>query len=497
MSAIVDALLQAGEIIFKPDVFIWLVLGVLFGISVGCIPGVGPVIGMSAVLPLTFFLEPISAILFLINIYSGAMFGAAIAAILINTPGAPAAAATTFDGYPMAKQGKAMDALSIAASSSALAGFFSVVFLIAASPLLIEFVLLFGSPEYFLIAILGLSLITIIARGPILKGLIAGGLGLLLTTIGFAPIKPDVRYTFDILMLSDGVSFIAALIGVFAITEMIKLSNKQGGIANDAIEVSGTVAEGVKTVLSNKLLILKSALIGIGIGAIPGAGATISTFVSYSEAVRSNPDETFGDGNSRGIVSTEAANNATVGSSLIPTLSFGIPGGGAAAVLLAALIMHGIRPGPDMFDANLFITYSIFLSLLVGNIVIIVVGLTLVTKFSYITQVDTNIIIPVVIVLSILSMYLIRDNWFDMFTVVLFGFIGIVMLEHDYSVIAFVLGIILGGIAEENLIRSIQLSDGYVDAFYGTALSILLLIAIVLVLIGPIVAPWVQRKVGL
>ena len=478
-----------------PTIF-WVLAGILIGIIVGSLPGIGASLGMAILLPLTLPLPALDALILLIGIYSGAMYGGSIAAILLNAPGTSAAAATTFDGYPMSRQGRAITALSISATASATAGLFTITTLILLSPILIGLVLAFQSPEYFLIAVLGLAMITVVARGSMVKGLLAGTFGLLLTTVGIAPMSVDPRYTFGYLTLYDGISFVAVLIGLFALAEMMKLAGEKGGIAKAGFEFSGEILPGIRTVFNHPVTLLKSAYIGMAIGAIPGAGSTVSNFVAYTEAVRSSKDpDSFGRGNEIGVLASEASNNGTVGGSVIPALAFGIPGSAATAVFIGGLLMHGLRPGPDLFNpqAELWITYGMFFALLVGNLMILVLGLLLVTRLGYLTQIDTDYIIPMIIILSFLGAFSLRTNWMDVVTVVVLGFIGFYMKKYNYSIIAFVLGVVLGPIAEENLFRSLQISDGSFLIFVTKPLSLLLVIMIVLLLFGPFIKEHLNR----
>ncbi|ARS91028.1 tripartite tricarboxylate transporter permease [Natrarchaeobaculum aegyptiacum] len=485
---VTGSLLSALEILFSWPTPGWMILGLLAGILIGAIPGLGPNLGLAIVLPLTIRLDGPDAIILLISIYSGAMYGGSIAAILINTPGTAAAAATTLDGYPMARQGRALDALTISATASAVGGLFAIVTLLLLTPYLTQIVLLFGSPEYFLIALFGIALITVVARGSMVKGLTAGAFGLLLSTIGFPVAAGQPRYTFDSYLLFDGLDFVAVLIGIFAIGEMIKLIGERGTIAKGGVDMSGSVLSGARDVVRAPITTIKSGYIGMLIGAIPGSGASISNFISYAEAVRSGGgEEEYGEGNYRGVIASEASNNGTVAGSLIPTFSFGIPGSGATAILLGGLVMHGLNPGPELFTTNVDITYSVFLALLVGNAVILAVGLLLVTRSAYITRVNTTYLVPLIIVFATLGALGLRGNWLDVITVLVFGIFGFFLMRYNYSIIAFVLGIILGPIAEENLVRSLQLSDGSLLIFVDEPISLVLTVMTILIVIAPLV----------
>jgi len=487
---IIDSFIQGLQIILTGQTLLFLVIGLMIGIFVGALPGIGASLGMAVVLPLTIPMEGIDAIILLTGIYSGAMYGGSISAILLNVPGTAGAAATTFDGYEMAKDGNAIGALSISAVSSVLGGSLAFLLLILISPIIIPIVLMFGTPEYFLMAVFGLAAITIITRGAMVKGIIAGLFGFLLSAVGVAPLSPELRYTFDLLVLYNGLSFIAGLIAVFAVAEMLRLVTEEGQIKGESVELAGDIYQGFRETIARPVLVVKSGIIGMLVGAIPGAGGSISNFVAYIEAIRSskNPDE-FGKGAVEGVISPEASNNATVGGALIPTLSFGIPGSGSTAVLLGGLILHGIRPGPNLFSRDLFITYSILIALLIGNLVILFLGILFITRASYITKIDVHVIIPVIIVLSMLGGFAIRSNWVDVLTILIISIIGLYMKLYNYSIIAFVLGMILGPIAEENLARSLDISGGTYTIFVSEPLRILLVVLIVFTIFGPILKP--------
>lgn len=497
MVDIISALAEAAGLLFSWPTIGWMVLGLLIGIVVGALPGIGASLGMAIILPLTLPLSGINALILLVGIYGGAMYGGSISAILLNVPGTGGSAATTFDGYPMTRDGKAVTALTLAATSSAFGGTISTLTLIALSPFLVEFVLAFGSPENFVIAILGLSMIAIVAKSSMGKGLLSGAFGMLLGTIGMAPTFPQQRYTFGSLALYEGLNFIAILIGLFAISEMLKLSGEEGSIAKGDFDLLGNRMEGVITVLKHPFKAMKSAWIGMAIGAIPGAGSSIANFVSYAEGMRSSKDpDSFGEGNAEGIIATEASNNGSIDGSLVPALAFGIPGSGATAVLIGGLIMHGLRPGPTLFSESLHITYTMYLSVLVGNVVIFLVGVFVITRFSYLTKINTNILIPMVTVLAFLGGFTLRNNWIDILTILVLGILGYYMIKNNYSIIALVLGAILGPIAEENLHRSLQLGGGSWEIFFTRPISLVMIVMLVLVLLGPILGPYFRQMMG-
>lgn len=470
----------------------FLFAGFFIGMGFGATPGVGGSLGAALVLPLTLPFEGEQALVLLVAIYAGAMYGGAISAIVLNVPGTGAAVASTFEGYPMARKGQAFYALAISAVSSSLGGLVGASILIALSTFLVSVVLLFGAPEYALVAILGLSLIPSISRHSPLKALFAGALGLLVATVGLAPMAPVYRYTFGWIPASDGFSYIAVLLGLFAISEMIKLGKEGGSIAQRDIEddtgyLRATV-DGTKYVFGHPYVVIKSAIIGMIVGAIPGAGASVSNIVAYAEQVRQNPDAPWRTGHEPGLIASEAANNGTVGGSLLPVLSFGIPGSGTSAIILGGMVMHGLMPSPDMFAEELGLSILLFMTIIFSSIIIFVFGIWVITRVDVLTRIDTNIIIPMVIILSVMGGYTLNLNYFDVMTVIAVGLLGYFLRQYGFSIIGFLMGVILGPIVEENLYRSLQISNGSYWVFARRTLTIVLLVMTILLLLLPVLS---------
>jgi len=483
---------EAISIAFSWPAFGLLILGVVFGIVLGAIPGIGSVVGMAITLPLTLALSGAEALIFLTAIYSGAMYGSSVSAILINVPGTPASAASIYDGYPMTQQGKAKEALAISATASALGGTTTMIALFVVTPLVSSVVLLFGTPHIFLVTILGIIMIAVIAaQGSTIKGVLAGAFGLLIMTVGTAPTTPVSRYTFDSYLLLNGLSFVAVLLGVFAIAEMIRIIDVEGGTAAEIGELGGSIARGIESALTNKFLMLRSAFLGMGIGSLPGAGGAVSNFIAYAiEVQRSDDPDSYGTGNPRGLIATESSNNGTVAGSLIPVLSFGIPGSPSTAILLGAFLIHGIDPGPTLFEESLDLIYALIVSLIVSNVLIIAVGLVLIAPFGYrVSFVNTEYIVPIIVVLAALGTISLRSNPVDLLTILLFGVVGLLMKRYDYSIVALVLGAVLGTLSERTLNRSLILSGGSPSIFVGDPLAIVLVCIIVGVLLLPAVKP--------
>ena len=487
----IASFIEALNIVLSWPVIGFVILGIVLGIVIGGVPGLGATVGMALILPLTFPIDGISAIVLLIGIYNGSVWAGSIASILFNTPGSGSGAAATLDGYPMARAGRATEAISATAAASAIGGSFGVLVLFFLAPHLLAVLKLFTSPEYFLVAILGLTLISIVAQGALLKGILAGCMGILITTIGISPTGGETRFVPDITLIG-GINFVAIILGVFALGEMYSLSRRTGSLADTDVSIGVGGIKGLVETIKRPITVGKSGLIGVFVGAVPGAGATIATFVAYAEAVRSSANsESFGKGDIRGVISVDSASNGTVSGALIPTLAFGIPGGAATAVLLGGLIMHGLRPGPGLLSTDLHITYSILLAVLVGNVVILVVGVLLVSKLGIVTKLDTNLIIPVIVVIAFTAAFVLRNNWVDPITVLLMGVIGYYMKVYNYSIIAFLLGAILGPIAEVYFIRAVTISDYSVFTFVSSPLSILL----VLLIIGSLAVPFTKDRV--
>ncbi|MFP8958352.1 tripartite tricarboxylate transporter permease [Natrialbaceae archaeon A-CW3] len=472
------------------EVVLILLLGMLIALAFGAIPGLGPPITIALMIPfLDLFSTPV-ALLLLGCTYVTGVYGGSISATLLNIPGTGASACTTLDGYPMSKQGKAITALSVSITASIVGGVIAITIIILATPVLSDFVLLFGSPEYFMMAVLGIAVIAAATQGNVLKGLIAGFVGLMIMSVGVAETTGEVRYTFGSLYLYDGVQFIPALVGIFALTEMMRLAGTGEQIAESA-ELLGSRLEGAKDVFRYKWTAVRSSLIGLFVGAVPGAGGTVANFVAYgvTASLRRKPEVDFGDGNPEGIVASESSNNAMVSGSLIPTLTFGIPGNSTTAVMIGALLYMGLQPGPTLFSQHLDSLYVLFAGVLLGCLFLVTM-FWLAPYFGRVTILDQEILIPAILVLSLLGTYSIRFNFGDLVQLFLFGLLGYVMIRNNYSIIALLLGIILGPTAEVNLYRSLQIGGGSPMIFLERPLSL----ALVIITIGVLVVSFINMR---
>lgn len=490
MSAILEALLTAALSLFSWPTIAFVVIGALLGMMFGLLPGLGGPILLSLLIPITYGLDSEPAIVLLAGGLGGVAFGGSISAILINTPGTPPNAATTFDGYPLARQNRAGEALGISATASALGALFGLVILALLVPVAQEVILAFSPPEFFWISVLGLTVIAFVAQGSFLKGLVSGGLGLLLSFIGFSGVVGTYRFGFGTEVLWGGIELIAALIGLFAIAEVIKLSVEQTeSIADkEGATVSGGRLKGVKSVFKHWSVFGQSAAIGTLTGIIPGAGGTVANFIAYIQAVQTSDNpEKFGHGAVEGVIASEASNDAKDGGALLPTLVFGIPGSATAAVLLAGLILHGVNPGQDLLTTDLPMLFLPLLALLVSNIVTSLIGVSIANQLAKITHVPVRLLIPIVLTVSLVGAYALRSNMFDVFVAVGFGFLGYAMIVYNYSRVAVIIALVLGPLLENSFIQSLQMSDSGYWIFVTRPISFVLVLLIVLMLVMPIV----------
>ncbi|WP_028975190.1 tripartite tricarboxylate transporter permease [Spirochaeta cellobiosiphila] len=480
-------LLQGFQSVFSLSIFPLLVIGVTGGIIIGSLPGLTATMGVAILLPFTFGMSPTAALVMLVGIYIGAIYGGSIAAILLRTPGTPAAAATVADGNALVKKGKAGQALSMSAIASFSGGMISTIMLISLSPLLAKFALRFSAPEYFMLAIFGLTIIASISSKNVLKGFIAGFFGLFLATMGMDPVTSFPRFTFGNIQMLNGLSIIPVLIGLFAVAEaLVQLEDiilnkkEKSPVANRQI-VS------MKDVVSNLPTIIKSALMGTFIGAIPGAGADIAAFIAYNEAKRSSKEpEKFGTGHLPGIAAPEAGNNGVTGGALVPLLTLGVPGDAVAAILLGALIIQGISPGPMLFKNNPEIVYGLFSSMIVGNILMLIIGLTCIRFFSRIVDIPKTLIVPMILILSIVGSFAINNNMFDVLVTILFGIIGYLMVKVEIPQSPIVLALILGPMAETNLRKAILMYEGSWRFLYTRPITVAFIVLAVFSLVTSI-----------
>lgn len=440
-------------------------IAVPIGILLGALPGFGATTGIAILLPVTFGmgLEPITAFLMLISIFMGAEYGGSISAILINTPGTAAAVCTTFDGYPMAKSGRALDAVYYSLSASSIGGFFGAIILLFFTPTLAKFSLRFGPAETFWLAACGLVLVGTLSSGNMLKGIASAAIGILLGTIGMDPLTGHPRFTFGVPELRAGIEVMAALLGFFAVPQALSmLNNKEQTIIQDIHSGLKYFFKIFRETIKYPAILIKSSIIGTIIGIIPGAGASVATFISYGEAKRvSKHPEKFGTGTPEGIICAESSNNALVGGALVPLLAFGIPGNAAAAVLLGGLTIYGLVPGNRLFSEQAPFVYSIFIGLFISVVIMLIWGATTIKFFTYVLRVKPTYMVGPILILVLIGVYSIRYQHTDMYALAAFGILAFFLMKLKFSLPATVLGLILGRLVEDNLRQAISIGESY------------------------------------
>ena len=462
-----------------------IVLATLGGILVGALPGLNATNGVALLLPFTITMEPIAAIAVLTTIYCAATFAGAITAILINTPGTSASATTCLDGYPLAQRGEAGRALGMAAVSSTIGGIISVLCLMAAAPLLAGAAYKFAPPEYFALTVFGLSMLASIGEESSIKSIMSGAFGVLLPTVGIDLLTTVERFTFGMNELTEGIGFVPVMIGVFGIAELLAQAG-QLGIVRERITLRAIQLPSKADYQKTWKAILRSSGIGTFIGILPAEGATIASMIGYNEAKRwSKTPEEFGKGSIEGIAGSEAANNSATGGAMVPTLALGIPGSPTAAVILAGLMVHGLRPGPTMFTEQSTFVFAIFWSMLLVNVLFFFIGLYGARIFARATLIPLTILWPMVFLFSIVGAYALDQSMIDVWIALIFGVIGYLMRRYGFSVVSLAIGLILGGMLEKRLGQSMVMLDEQWWLIATRPLSLFFLVLTVLALAGP------------
>jgi len=487
-------IIQALQALFTPISLLSVFIGTTSGVIVGGMPGLTATMAVALLIPVTFALEPLTGLLLMGGVYCGAMYGGSIPAILLRTPGTPAAVATALEGYPMTQQGHGGLALKVSVVASFTGGMFSAFVLLLLAPILATFALTFGPPEYFLLAILGLAGIVSMAddENRLVKALISGLIGLTLAVIGTDPISGMLRYTMGLTDLFDGVAFMPALIGMFSISQMLELTGSKS-VITDTSQLMQVKREPLPKGISKPIWL--GSIIGTIIGILPGEGATIAAFVSYNVARRrSKNPQLFGKGSPEGIAAAEAGNNGCVGGSLVPTLTLGIPGNSVAAALLGGLLIHGLIPGPELFTKYGVMTYAFILSLFVANVVFLLLGLFMAPYFARISLTPLAILIPVVCLFSVLGSYAMNNSILDIFVALLFGLVAILLQKSGFSLGALILGLILGPIAESGFAQALIIGHGSYSVFFNRPQALALWAIILLLLATPMIQIYKQHK---
>ena len=474
--------------IMDAKLFTVLFLGTLFGLILGVLPGLGPTTGGALILPFTMTLDPLSAIILLTAIYCAGTYGGAITAILINTPGTPAAAATCLDGYPLAQKGEAGRALGMATVSSTFGGLFSVIVLVFFAPFLAKLAYEFGQPEYFALAIFGLTMLASIGEGSPIKNLIAGAFGILISTIGKDFMTSIDRFTFGVNELTEGIGFIPVVVGLFAMSELLIQSTLLKQVFN-RVTLKAIRLPTIDDYKTTWKTILRSSGIGSFIGVLPAEGGTVASLVGYAEAKRwsKNPSE-FGKGSIEGIAGAESANNAATGGAMVPTLALGIPGSATTAVILTGLIIHGVRPGPSLFREQPEFLYGIFGSMFVANILFFILGFFGAKIFARVTLIPNKLLWPMIFTLSVCGTYSLSQSLTDVWIMLFFGIIGFFMRRYSFSVVPVIIGLILGELVEGTLRQSLVIFDGNWLLFFTRPIVLIFFILSLIALLFPLLS---------
>lgn len=490
-----DLLTNAAVGLVSPVTLLFLLGGVVVGLIFGVIPGLGGTTALALLLPLTFGMEVTHAFAMAGGIMGAVAMGGSISAILLNAPGTAPSAATCLDGHPLAKQGRAADAIGAVATASPLGGLFGVLTLLLVLPLARDIVLLFGPPEFFLVAVFGIVTVAISSSSNLLRGLIAGGVGLMLSFVGYDTVHGGVRYTFGSDYLWDGIPLIPSLVGLFGMAEMIRLSIEGGTVAADAstVKLDG-VKSGMRATLRHWKVVIRGSIIGTLIGAIPGVGGTVATFIAYSTTKKADRDpDSFGTGRIEGVIAPESANNAKDSGALLPTLAFGIPGSAEMAVFLGILVLHGMQPGPAIFADHEQDIYGLILALTFSAVLASIIGLTFVRWLAAITLVKGQILAPVVIAVSLVGVYAINLTPGDVVLAAILGMLGYLMIRFDYPRLPLVIALILGETAERGFQQAMMIGQGNWGIFVNSITSIVLVILIFLSLLWSFV-PLLRKR---
>src|SRR5499433_1824929 len=483
---IVAGLAQGFAVALQPINLLYCFIGVFIGTLVGVLPGIGPISAMSLLLPVTLSGTPESGIIMMAGIYYGSMYGGSTTSILVNIPGEAASVVTCIDGHEMAKQGRAGPALGIAALGSCAAGTFAIVALMLVAPALARVAIAFGPPEYFSLMVLGLTILSFLSQGSMAKSLLMAAFGIVLGLIGIDQITAQPRMTFDRLELLDGIGLVPIVMGLFGVAEI--LFNLEQELRREVMQARiGSLWPSLADWTASKWAVLRGTVLGFFLGILPGGGAVIASFASYAlEKKISATPERFGKGAIEGVAGPEAANNAAAGGAFIPLMTLGIPPNVVMALLLGAFVIHGLQPGPLMITQNPGLFWGIVASMYIGNLMLLVLNLPMIGMWVQLLKLPYNILFPLIILFTIIGVYCSSNNVFDVYVMIAFGVIGYFMRKLGYEPAPLVLAFVLGPMLENNLRKSLILSQGDLMTFVQRPISAACLALAVVLLIGPL-----------
>ncbi len=490
----VESMALALERLFETQSLAMLLIGVVLGTTFGALPGLGSIVALAVALPFTFGMDPMAAMYLYAGIISSVAFGGSIPAILLNTPGTPPNAATCFDGYPMARRGEGARAISVSATACLVGSIIGAAVTLILLPVVRPIVYAFGPPEFFGLVVFGLVMIAFASRANMVKGLIGGGIGLLLSMVGYSQMYDAHRYTMGSDYLWDGIPLVPFIVGLFAVSELINYASR-GGITisrhagESRIDWHGQLLLGVKDVLGRPLQALRASAIGAGIGIIPGLGGSVAAFLSYFVGMqRTKSPETYGKGNVEGVLAAEAANDAKDGGALLPTVAFGLPGSPDMAILLGAFILHGLQPGPEMLRDHLDLVYALLFGIVLAQVLTSALGLAATPWIARLSLLPNRWIAPFVLVLVFVGSYMVRGNILDVGMAITAGIFGYLMRRYGFPLITIAIGFILGPLGERSYIQSMQISDGSLAIFAARPIALVLVSLAVMTLAVPVIA---------
>lgn len=502
MDAIFHGLGQGISTVLIPTNLLMVMVGTFAGTFIGMLPGLGPISAIALMIPITYGFDPASGMILMAGVYYGAIFGGSTSSILINAPGVAGTVATSFDGYPMAKKGNAGKALAIAAYASFSGGTIAAVFLLLAAPVLATVALSFQSADYFALMVLGLTAVSAFAgRGHFLKAMMMTVLGLMLATVGTDPVDGVPRYTFGRLDLLDGIDFLLLAMATFALSEALMTVLKREKIADAARSATrgnmGSLKLSREEIKEMAPTVGRSSVLGFLIGVLPGAGATIASFLAYGmerNIARGKKKEEFGKGSLRGLAAPETANNAAATGSFVPLLTLGIPGSGTTAVMLGALIAYGVNPGPTLYVDRPEVFWAVIVSMYIGNIVLLVLNLPLIPYIARLLTLPSQLLVPLILFFSLIGVYLVSFNPFDIFLMVAVAGSAIILRLFNYPMAPMILGFILGGLMETNLRRALQINNQSLSFLWERPITLAILIITLLIMLGPLLGYFKERR---
>jgi putative tricarboxylic transport membrane protein len=447
----------------------------VLGLVLGAMPGLGPLAAMALLIPFTFTMDPLAAVLGLASISVAANCSGSFSAILLNVPGETASTATCFDGHPMARQGLAAVAIGLSIGASFVAAVIGIIAVIVVIQPLVKVALAFGPPENFALAVIAIAFVSSLARKSIAKGLMMAALGLWLSTVGIDAVNGEPRFTFGLIDLQDGIDLVPVLTGVFAVTEIITWIQERGTISRLG-RLDGSVWRGVFDTLRHPITLIRSTFVGIGVGVIPGVGSVIASFLAYEvEKLSSASPERFGKGAPEGVIAPEAANNSSISASLAPALALGIPGGATSALLLVALMVHGIRPGSMLFTSHSQLLFGFLVGLIIGALMFLLVSVLLARPLALVTLVRAELLAPVFLVLCFAGVYAQDQQFSDIILAIAFGLIGCTAKALDFPPVPLVLALVVGRLLETSVVQSLAISGGDWTIFFTRPVSASLL----------------------